>query len=891
MTSNLFSKLTESRRKVAETLANPAAIGLWNLIVDKYSGKAHFVYELLQNADDAGAKNVRLLLQGDQFYFIHDGSRHFSVSDVDTEDTDEKIGDINALCSIGHSTKIGENKIGKFGIGFKSIFSYCNVPHVEDDNFSFDIENFIVPVESSGGNTLCLPNQSGRRGGETMFCGKIKTVAASQEIAAMVESLEYPLNYLNNVASFECDINPDTADGKIYKFKKSIASSKTIDGSFRIYNLIAEKTVGISSSLQNFICATESFLFGSKQMSATISMPLDKNGRVVMCDSFPLYCFFPLLEQSTLPFIVHGTFLLSDNRENTLQNEENYALRHEIALLSIKFLQSLLSCDKDARSRVSTILVLERLLEMKERCKYENVNSLNRLCGERLWKAIESEEFFANIKGEFFPTSELKFCIENVDEILNDDELVSLAGGNICKDFVGVDLTKIPTLSKIIESRFWGIEAMLMSIGNHDVETRDLASFGHAPSLRKDEWIHRFYRFLYKERKVVSKLLRGKSDAFTKPWIKCADGKCRGGFYVNPRGILYPQIFLSGDASHSVCPTLLEDKEINSLFTDVLHLTHFAAQSLSVDFIAQQFHEKSVQPLDYDMLAKYIMTAANEYVGAGFDFEKKKNIVEQFSSLQFLPTNKYTLSLPKKILAETAAQRSFFADDVDAVFLPNEFIEKHIAPSDRQTFYTFISACGVCFDVRIDTNTLHHPIDYKSFGISDDDMPSPSKLRETEIEDKEIVGFNSFLQHPSLEKSLAFCRMLQSLLDKEVSTEVMQKIKGQYRYTPKGKRTAVTTSVTNSTAYRQLFQSRWLMKSNGEYASVSEVASTDMLMPAYDDIPYSVFSFLGIPLKKRDESAEAREALDLIRELERVGITKDDLREMLNAKLKMQNMK
>jgi len=886
MTSNLFSKLTESRRKVAETLANPATIGLWNLIVDKYSGKAHFVYELLQNADDAGAKNVRLLLHGDQFYFIHDGSRHFSVSDVDTEDTDEKIGDINALCSIGHSTKIGENKIGKFGIGFKSIFSYCNVPHVEDDNFSFDIENFIVPVESSRVNTLCLPNQSGRRGGETMFCGKIKTVAASQEIAAMVESLEYPLNYLNNVASFECDVNR-----KIYRFMKDENENEN-ENCF--YNLIAEKTVGDTTTSQNFICITESFLYDSQQMSATISMPLNCDGNVVMCDSSPLYCFFPLLEQSTLPFIVHGTFLLSDNRENTLQNEENYALRQHIASLSVKFLKHLLNTTKDGSCPVSTVFVLERLLEMKERCKYENVNSLNRLCSERLWQTIvggssgrhetcpyesNGPSFFADTTGAFLPTSELKFCIENVDEILSDDELVSLAGGNICKDFVGVDLTKIPTLSKIIESRFWGIEAMLMSIEELFMMKKS------------DGWLKSFYRFLYKERKVVSKLLRGKSDAFTKPWIKCADGKCRGGFYASPRGILYPQIFLSGDASHSVCPTLLEDKEINSLFTDVLHLTHFAAQSLSVDFIAQQFHEESVQPLDYDTLAKYIMTAANEYVGAGFDFEKKRNIVEQFGNLQFLPTNKYTLSFPKMVMAETAAQRSFFADDVDAVFLPNEFIEKHIAPSDRQTFYTFISACGVCFDVRIDTNTLHHPIDYKLFGISDDDMPSPSKLRETEIEDKEFVGFNSFLQHPSLEKSLAFCRMMQSLLEKNVSTEVMSLLTGSYRFTPKGKRNAVQIALKQTTAYNQLFKTKWLVKTNGELASVGDVLSTDMLNPSYDEIPFSVFSFLGIAYKKRDENAEAREALDLIRELERVGITKDDLREMLNAKLKMQNMK
>lgn len=842
MTNNLFFNLTESRRKVAETLANPATIGLWNLIVDKYSGKAHFVYELLQNADDAGAKNVRLLLRGDKFFFIHDGSRRFSVSDVDKENSDEKVGDINALCSIGHSTKIGENKIGKFGIGFKSIFSYCDVPHVEDDNFSFDIEDFIVPVESK------RIEDSGRRVGETMFCGKIKTTSKSEEIASMVKSLEYPLNYLNNVETFECDVN-----GKIYKFKKTISSSKLIEGSFRIYNLIAEKSCNNGDVARHvFTSASESFLYGTQQMSATISMQLDGDGNVVMCDSSPLYCFFPLLEQTTLPFYVHGTFLLSDNRENTLQNEENNALRQHIASISVKFMRYLKSWE-----------TVERLLEMKERCKYENVNSLNRLCGEKLWKVIETEKFFANINGEFLPTSELRFCVENVSEILSNGEIQTLVGGNVCMDFVGVDFSKLPTLSKLLDENFWGVEAVLSSLDENFMMQKS------------DEWQMNFYRFLYNQRKVVSKLLRGKSEAFTKPWIKCVDGKfralCSAGF-----GFTH-QLYLNDVKRY-------EDSDINSLFTDVLHLTPFAEQSLTVDFVARQFHENLVQPLDYDTLAKYIMTAANEYVGAGFDFEKKKGIMEQFSSLQFLPTNKYVLSFPKMVLAETAAQRTFFAGDADAVFLPNEFIEKHIAPSDRQTFYTFISACGVCFDVNIDTRLLNHPIDYKLFGISDEDMPSPSKIKETEIEDKEISGFSNFLLHPSLEKSLAFCRMLQSLLDKDVSTAVAQRLVGEYRFIPKGKRNGVEMPLKSTSAYRQLFQSRWLMKTNGDFSTVGEIASTDMLMPAYDEIPYSVFSFLGIALKKRDESAEAREALALIRELERVGVTKKDLREMVKER-------
>ena len=472
MINNLFQKLTDSRRKVAATLANPATIGLWNLIVDKYSGKAHFVYELLQNADDAGARNVRIVLDGDRFSFFHDGSRQFSVSDVDKEDSDWKIGDINAITSIGHSTKVGENKIGKFGIGFKSIFAYCDVSHVEDDNFSFDIQNFIVPVEAK------RLVGSGRHVGETLFCGKIKDNSKADEIASMVASLDFPLNYLNNVEELDCSV-----DGKIYRFKKSIASSKIVEDSVRIYSLISEKTVGQSSMSQNFTCATESFLFGSQQMNATLSMPVDEDGNAVLCDSSALNCFFPLLEQSSLPFFIHGTFLLSDNRENTLQNEANDALRQQIASLSVVFLKHLKSWE-----------TVERVLEMKEKCKYENVNSINRLCSERLFQTIvsgmSSTSFFQDADGAFIQTSALNFCVENVGDILSDGELVTLSKGKVCKDFDKIDLSKFPHLRKLVEPQIWGVEAMLMSLDEDFMKQKS------------EEWIMNFYRFLYDLREI-----------------------------------------------------------------------------------------------------------------------------------------------------------------------------------------------------------------------------------------------------------------------------------------------------------------------------------------------------------------------------------------------------
>jgi len=91
-----------------------------------------FIYELLQNADDAEAENVYILINNNdnnsELYFIHDG-KPFNNKELD------------AICSVGKSTKHEESdKIGKFGIGFKSVFLISK--HVEifskNLNFKFD---------------------------------------------------------------------------------------------------------------------------------------------------------------------------------------------------------------------------------------------------------------------------------------------------------------------------------------------------------------------------------------------------------------------------------------------------------------------------------------------------------------------------------------------------------------------------------------------------------------------------------------------------------------------------------------------------------------------------------------------------------------------------------
>src|SRR3984957_8257571 len=77
-----LNDLIEKRRKLIDALdANKGEVNL-DIFEDFYPDRAHFVYELLQNAEDAGATEVKFTLKQDRLVCEHDGSRAFTEADV-----------------------------------------------------------------------------------------------------------------------------------------------------------------------------------------------------------------------------------------------------------------------------------------------------------------------------------------------------------------------------------------------------------------------------------------------------------------------------------------------------------------------------------------------------------------------------------------------------------------------------------------------------------------------------------------------------------------------------------------------------------------------------------------------------------------------------------------
>ena len=104
-------------------------------IIQLYTDKSHFVYELLQNAEDAEAKDIKFIQHADHLEVLHDGKPFTSAN-------------LQGLCDIGKSDKVDNlNQIGEFGVGFKSVFGICDTVLLYSDpsRYTGKIEGDAVP--------------------------------------------------------------------------------------------------------------------------------------------------------------------------------------------------------------------------------------------------------------------------------------------------------------------------------------------------------------------------------------------------------------------------------------------------------------------------------------------------------------------------------------------------------------------------------------------------------------------------------------------------------------------------------------------------------------------------------------------------------------------------
>ena len=257
------------------------------IIANLYSDSTHFLYELLQNAQDAEATSVSFELHSDRLETSHNG-RAFNYSDVE------------AITTIGSSTKSNEpNKIGKFGAGFKSVFSITDTPHIYSGTYNFKISDYIIPetidpVENQNDEytSVVLPFDR----------AEIDTKILYQSIAKRLQAIgKDELLFLSNLCRIDWKVGAEA--GYVEKITNEATETRSL------------VTLETHNKTERFELYRRSFTIENKLLECKIAFALNTEDRYVSIGTNPLYVFFPTVVPTNLQFLVHAPYKTTPERE------------------------------------------------------------------------------------------------------------------------------------------------------------------------------------------------------------------------------------------------------------------------------------------------------------------------------------------------------------------------------------------------------------------------------------------------------------------------------------------------------------------------------------------------------------------------------------------------
>ena len=471
-----------------------------------YSDRTHFVYELLQNAEDAEARCVEITLYSNRLEVLHDGKPF-----------DEK--DVRGICGVGQGTKQEDlTKIGKFGIGFKSVYAYTKAPEIHCGDEHFGIEHYVRPYAIG---PVDIPVPWTTRFVFPFHLPPPTDAAAFDEIAERLKSLNVrTLLFLRSISEIVWQI--DTGESGIY-----IRETECRDAA-RIVNVIgqADEENDIEESWLVFEKAIDT-PDGTEVKPIEVAFLLDsepKEGQsreeIVATRESPLFVFFATEKDTNLGFLVQGPYKTTPARDNIPRDDPwNAFLLEETAEHVISVLQCLKKMD------LLTVPVLETLPIEDEDFP---PNSLFRPMYERVAKALIEEPLLPALGGRFIRGCDAIIGRgEDIRNLLSSDQLRALY-----KDVPGEDgvqnlewLSKLITLERTQELRRYLMNKLHIEEVTPESFARSVTDSFF--SEQSDEWLARLYRFLLRQEALWRKAARGRADGPIrhKKFVRLDDGR------------------------------------------------------------------------------------------------------------------------------------------------------------------------------------------------------------------------------------------------------------------------------------------------------------------------------------------------------------------------------
>ena len=537
-------------------------------IIQLYTDKSHFIYELLQNAEDASAHNIRFCQFSDHMEVLHDG-KPFTVENL------------QGLCDIGKSDKVANlNQIGEFGVGFKSVFGICDTVRLfstpenykgqlDDDcsPFAVEIHDFTKPTD--------IPYIEVERGFTTKFefpfCvgfsfSGFKTInQLSDALSLRLQNLGITtLLFMRNLESIEFEIKTDkkSISGGYLLEKREINDHLSLISAYGESHAKAETLSYLKFSK---LLANENAI-RTVDIAYPVSIGIDGTYTFKEADSPYISVYFPTETESKLKFIVQGPFRTTPNRSSVPCDDAENAKLAEVTALLLR--ESII----ELRDLGMLNLSFLKLLPLDESVfrTYDLFEPLY----ESAMKVLSCEKVLPCKTGGYVKAESAKIARNQTLTTLFDDELLSeLIQDGIHYHWLPIVLTETNKQYKALYE-YMTDELQISVVRPEDLKTY----FNSNPSFlkaRDNGWIINLYR-LYESIPNLFNKSRYGTNMLLANLVKTSSGEFVAPFRKDSEGNYLQNVFLPSKKEYSNLRIAFVDnslfRQCQKFFEDVLQL-------------------------------------------------------------------------------------------------------------------------------------------------------------------------------------------------------------------------------------------------------------------------------------------------------------------------------
>lgn len=448
-------------------------VGRWgrDVLVNRYDSSAHFVFELLQNAEDAlrrrngwdGSREVRFELTPTTLRIAHCGNP-FTLKDV------------KGVCGVGETTK-DLTDIGRFGIGFKSVYAITDRPEVHSGDEDFAIEDFVFPIaapptsRSADQTVFVLPLRAADAGLFPLVSDTLSRLGARTMLfLRQIDEIAWSVNggasglYLKEKAE---DLS---AGGRRVTLVGERKGQPVVEETWLVFSREARTEAG---TLAGFI--EIAFLLQADRET--------KEWAVQRVDASPLCAFFPTVLTTHLGFLVQGPYRTTPSRDNVPPRDPwNVKLVQETAALLLDALGAL-------KSRSLLDVAAIQCLPI-ERAKYPEGSMFAPLF-DAVRNALTSEPLLPRAGGGWTAAQDARLArTQELRELLDSKQLAVLLDASDDVHWLSGDITR-DTAATLRNYLLY--ELKVTEVTPEMVLLRLTKQFLEAQT---DEWILKLYEFL-----------------------------------------------------------------------------------------------------------------------------------------------------------------------------------------------------------------------------------------------------------------------------------------------------------------------------------------------------------------------------------------------------------